>query len=258
MPRSEASARRVLAAHPKAWLAVWMAWAAGFVDVVAWVVLDHIYASHMTGNTASFAQNLVAGKLTEAFHHGWPILPFLGGLLYSATSTKIARRRGIHSSFSIALISILVLLIAVVFTASPYMSPEGTLRLPTGWLYYLLIAMLAAAMGMQTVTVTNINGLRVYTTYLTGSLSKLAENSVDFLFWMYDRLRHRHPRRVVRVLRVTPRQKHLQNAALTAGLWIGFFTGGVCGAAAEGRFALYSLFAPIAILTIASMVDLLW
>ena len=112
-------------------------------------------------------------------------------------------------------------------------------------------------MGMQTVTVTNINGLRVYTTYLTGSLAKFAEAGVDYLFWVRDRMSHRYPGRLRRVLRVSARQKALQHASLTAGLWLAFFAGGVSGAFLQAGFALFSLWAPIAVLTAAVLVDLI-
>ena len=239
--------KKRLAAHLKAWVALSMTWAAGYIDVVAYMVWYHVYVSHMTGNTASFAHDLASGDWAEAFRHGWPILPFTGGLLYSAASTKLARRRGFHSSFSIALITEIVLLTVFLFVGSRY--PE---KLP-----YLLLSLPAAAMGMQTVTVTNINGLRVYTTYLTGSLAKFAEAGVDYLFWVRDRMSHRYPGRLRRVLRVSARQKALQHASLTAGLWLAFFAGGVSGAFLQAGFALFSLWAPIAVLTAAVLVDLI-
>ncbi len=244
-----------LAAHPKAFLAVSMAWAAGFVDVVSWLVLYHVYSSHMTGNTAGFADSIAESKWQDAFYHGWPILPFIAGLLYSAATTKIARRRGFHSSFSVALITELVLLACFIVAGSRYLGANGELQAPAPWVAYAMLALPAAAMGMQTVTVTRINGLRVYTTYLTGSLSKFSEAAVDYSFWFYDRMRHRFPHRLRRVLRLSPRRKSVQHAALTAGLWTGFFAGAVCGVFAEERFALLSLLAPMAILVVAVVVD---
>ncbi len=245
-----------LAAHPKALIAVSMAWAAGFVDAVSWLVLYHVYSSHMTGNTAGFAQGLADSKWRDAFYHGWPIAPFLAGLFYSAATSKIARRRGFHSSFSVALITELLVLIGFVAAGSRYLGPNGELQAPAPWIAYLMLALPAAAMGMQTVTVTRINGLRVYTTYLTGSLSKFSEAAVDYSFWLRDRMSYRFPHRLRRVLRVTPRQKSLQHAALTAGLWMGFFGGALCGAVTQARFALLSLLAPMAILVLAVVVDI--
>lgn len=246
-----------LPGHPKAWVAVSLAWAAGFVDVAVWLVLYHVYTSHMTGNTASFADELVQGKWSDAFHYGWVILPFLGGLLYSAATTRAARLRGFHASFSIALITELLLLAAFIALGSSYVD-KAQLKPPAGAIGYLLLSMPAAAMGVQTVTVTNINGLRVYTTYLTGSLSKFSEAVVDYLFWLRDRTHGRFISRFGKVLRVSPRRRSFQHAVLTAGLWIGFFLGAFCGAFTEPRFLLLSLLAPMAILTAAVVVDLIW
>lgn len=81
---------------------------------------------------------------------------------------------------------------------------------------YVLLALPCAAMGMQTVTVTRINGLRVYTTYLTGSLSKFAEAVVDYAFWWKDSMIADADRRFWPTLRESLAQKSIQHAALTA------------------------------------------
>ena len=251
------SRRHCLPGHPKAVVAASLAWAAGFVDVTVWLILYHVYASHMTGNTASFADEIVQGKWSDAFHHGWAILPFLVGLLYSATTTKAARRRGFHSSFPVALITEVLLLGAFIVFGSRYVE-RNRLKPPAGAIGYLLLSIPTAAMGVQTVTVTRINGLRVYTTYLTGSLSKFSEAVVDYLFWLRDRTRGRLGARLGKALRVSPRRKSVQHAALTASLWVGFFVGALCGALSERRFLLFNLCAPIAVLTAAVIVDLIW
>jgi uncharacterized membrane protein YoaK (UPF0700 family) len=227
------------------------------VDITVWLILYHVYASHMTGNTASFADEIVQRNWSEAFHHGWVILPFLGGLLYSAATTKAARRKGFHSSFSIALITEVLLLASFVALGSRYVE-KNELKPPPGLIEYVLLALPAAAMGIQTVTVTNINGLRVYTTYLTGSLSKFSEAVTDYLFWLHDRTRGRVRARLGKTLRVSPRRKSFQHAILTASLWIGFFLGAFCGALAERQFVLFGLYAPMAVLTAAVVIDLMW
>ncbi len=259
MPRSargyDPLAAKHLAGRGKAFVAISMAWAAGYVDVVGWLFVHHIYSSHMTGNTATFARDLSSQSWGEAIHHGWVILPFVAGLLYSAATTKAARRHGFDSSFSIALFTELFILLLFLILGSRN-QVDGKLMTHGGATEYLLLSLPAAAMGIQTVTVTNINGLRVYTTYLTGSLSKLSEAIVDYSFWFYDRISHQFPSRVRRVLMVSPRQKSFQHAALTAGLWVGFFTGAFCGAVTAERFAFFSLLAPMAVLTAAAAVDI--
>jgi uncharacterized membrane protein YoaK (UPF0700 family) len=233
-----------------------MAWAAGFVDAVGALVLLHVYTSHMTGNTASFASNLIRNHLTEAFHHAWPIIPFVAGLVYSATTTTVARRNGIHSSFSIALITELVLLGAFIAFGTHFgidRDPEHASPL----VFYAMVSLPTAAMGIQTVTVTRVAGLRVYTTYLTGSLSKFAEGVTQYAFWFYDRTRGRFRRRIGKVIAVTPRIKYMHHALLTAGLWTGFFAGACSGVAAESRYGLFALLLPMAMLAVATAVDII-
>ena len=65
-----------LTPFPKAWLAISMSWAAGFVDAAGWLVVYHVYTSHMTGNTATFARDVaeriqtVTGGLWMGFFAG--------------------------------------------------------------------------------------------------------------------------------------------------------------------------------------------
>jgi uncharacterized membrane protein YoaK (UPF0700 family) len=256
-PKATAKAgSKRLAEHAKAWVALSMAWAAGYTDVVAWIVLYHVYVSHMTGNTAGFGDDVASGKWISAAKHGWPLIPFIAGLLYSAAATKVARRKGIHSSFSIALATEIFLLIIFVVVGARHFD-SGHIVTRSAWLSVLLISLPAAAMGAQTVTVTNINGLRVYTTYLTGSLSKFSEAVIEYLFWVRDRMHTYHPNRLRRVAAVSLRQKSLQHAALTSGLWFSFFAGAICGAALEQRMQMGCLLAPIGVLSAAVLIDLL-
>ncbi len=231
-----------------------MAWAAGFVDAVGWVLLLHVYTSHMTGNTASFASDLARGHMQEAWRHGWPIVPFLAGLFYSAAATAIARRRGFHASFSIALVSELILLAG--FIALVHARGAGQALDASSGALYGMLSCLAAAMGIQTVTVTRIGGLRVYTTYLTGSLSKFAENVTLYAFWFYDRTHGRLRHRIGKALAVSPRLSYVHHAALTAGLWLGFFTGAVCGVFTEQRWRAAALIFPMGVLAMATAIDI--
>jgi uncharacterized membrane protein YoaK (UPF0700 family) len=236
--------RRRLQNFSKAVLANLLSWCAGFVDAVGWLFVYHVYISHMTGNTASFGISAAQGNWTEAAHHAWPILPFVAGTIFTAFSTAAARRRNLHSSFSIALTVELALVLVFLFEGSR----GGSDR--------LRIALLAAAMGIQTVTVTRVAGLRIYTTYLTGSLSKFAEAVVEYGFWFRDRTRGRLRQRLGKVLRVTPRQTYMQHALLTASLWATFFAGAFSGAKLRGSIGYKSLALPAVILAFAIVVDI--
>ena len=226
-----------------------MAWAAGFVDAACWLIIDSVYTSHMTGNTAAYARSVAQGSWSQATLYGWVIVPFMLGLVYSAAMIKAARRADIHSSFAVALGTEIVALVAFIGLVVRT-RPQGV------GIEYFALSLPAAAMGIQTVTVTKINGLRVYTTYVTGSLSKCAEAVVDFGFWLRDRTRGRSWKRVKLTLRLAPRNKRLQHVLLTGGLWAGFFGGAVCGVLTQGRFGPYCLLAPVGVLVVAVGVDL--
>ena len=147
-----------LPGHPKAWLAIGLAWAAGFVDVVGWLALFHVFTAHMTGNTAAFGIDIAHRDWAEAFHHSWPLIPFMLGLLFGAVTSAWARRMGWHSSFSIALVTEVFLLACFMWFGARGSVNNGT---SSGF----LLALPSAAMGLQTVTVTRVSGLRVFTTY---------------------------------------------------------------------------------------------
>lgn len=244
-----------LSARIKTLLALALAWAAAFVDVMGWLVIYHVYTSHMTGNTAALGIALADHNWTQALHHAWPILPFVLGLLLGATTTAWARRMHWHSSFSIALVTEILLLVCLVWFGSRY-STGGQLTAASSAQFYFLLSLPSAAMGLQTVTVTRIAGLRVYTTYLTGSLTKFAEAVAHYTFWFYDRTHGRSWRRFYAALRVTPRQRFARHAALTGGLWAAYLAGAICGVLLKERYSLPALCFPIAILSIATIVDL--
>ncbi len=52
--------------------------------------------------------------------------------------------------------------------------------------YFAMIATLAFAMGIQTATLTHFGTLNVYTTFVTGTLTKFAESLSESLFWIHD------------------------------------------------------------------------
>ncbi len=222
-----------------------MALCAGFVDAACYSELSRLYTSHMTGNTASFASHVLRDGWQGAVRYGWAIACFVIGLLVSASLTHAERRRGIRSAFAAALSVEVALLLLFTLLGWAAGTPGA-----------LLIFLPAAAMGIQTVTVTRVGSLRVYTTYLTGSLAKFSEALTEYVFWFWDRTRGRFQRRIAKVLRVTPRRESAQQAALTAGLWIGFFVGAVAGFAGEDSWGRAVLTIPAALLATIILVDL--
>ena len=227
-------------------IAVLLAWVAGFVDAVGWVTVFQVYTSHMTGNTAHFGIASAQGKWSEALRFALPLPWFMAGSFFGAFTTAAARRHKVHSSFAIALSVELALVIVFILAGNHGLRNDD------------LVALLSTAMGIQTVTVTRVAGLRIYTTYLTGSLTKFAEAVVRYVFWFHDRTRGRMRRRWAKVLRVTARLSYVHHAVLLASLWGAFFAGAYSGATLRSDIGLSCLGVPAVLLLLAIIVDLCW
>jgi uncharacterized membrane protein YoaK (UPF0700 family) len=211
----------------EAWTAVAMAWCAGFVDVACYYRLARTYTSHMTGTTASIAEGLGHGDWGDVGKFSCALLSFLAGLVLSATLQHVERRQGIRSAYA-GVLAIEILLLAAFI---PLSGIRGA-PLP------LLIFLPAAAMGMQTVTIRQVGRLRVYTTYLTGNLSKFSESVTACFFSDRDRA------------------ESFRHAAVTFGLWAAFLAGGWAGISTATAWGAIALLAPMAVLAACIALDL--
>src|SRR5215475_312158 len=87
----------------KAWLAVLLAWVAGFVDAVGYVLLFRLFIAHMSGNSAAMGAHFGQGEWGEAFYRAFPIPVFVLGVIAGAALNEAASRRGVRSLFSLTL-----------------------------------------------------------------------------------------------------------------------------------------------------------
>ena len=214
-------AKQPLTFATTALIAIGMAWCAGFVDAVSYLGL------HMTGSTASMASNSLQGDWPDAIRYAWVLACFVAGLLISAALT-------------------------ISNAAKAYVQH---LQPHSRWKRRFLPA---AAMGIQTVTVTRVGSVRVYTTYVAASIAQLSEAVTEWFFWFRDRTKARFRKRVFKVLRLTFRQDSARRAVVTASLWIRFFIGAVCGAAGDHFGRLPALALPVMGLVLAIAIDFSW
>jgi uncharacterized membrane protein YoaK (UPF0700 family) len=228
-------------------IAVAMTWAAGFVDLVGYISLYGLYTSHMTGNTVAMARHISDLQWTGVVRRGWPIVAFVFGLMLGSFIYEAEKRRKIQVPFPPA-IGLEALLIGIFIAGAigsgykPDIPPQ-----PAGK-FFLMVALLAIPMGIQNVAIRQVGGINVYTTFVTGSLVKFAESLSQYLFWLRDRTRGRFRRRILKVLRISPRLLPVQRGALTLGLWTAYLTGAVCGGFSLHRWALLGMVAPFVLL----------
>ncbi len=225
-------------------MAMAMAACAGFIDVACFLRLSGVFSSFMTGNTSHFAYILEHGGLWKGARYGWAVVCFVTGLMCTASLTHLQRRRGVRSSFAAILILEDVLLALYIWYSRAPSSP-----------LWLLVFLTCFPMGMQTVTVTHIGKIRLWTTFQTGNIAQFSENFTAWLFWFWDRTRGRFRRRLGRVLRLSPRQPAARHAAATLVVWSSYFAGAMAGGGAEFAWGAVCLWIPIAALSAVALLD---
>lgn len=167
-----ASAPLFAAGGPGA-LLVFSAWAAGAVDAISYVGLGHVFTANMTGNTVLLGLALgqvqgLASLRSLAALGGFVLGVAAGALLVEAISGPEARAAAIRRAVALEG-GILAVLAAAWFMAGTEPASGGL---------YGLIALAAAAMGIQSAAVRRLNVAGVATTYITGTLTGLCAGLV--------------------------------------------------------------------------------
>jgi uncharacterized membrane protein YoaK (UPF0700 family) len=230
----------------KVWFALMLTWVAGFADSFGFLALGQIFFSAVSGNTVAVNATLARGDWAEVAHHGLPILCFVAGLFFGAILEGIASRIQVRRRFSLALAfeTFLLLCFLVVGWSCP---PYEDLPSKTPGAFYIMIAQLSGAMGIQTASLRRVRHGSVNTPFVTGNLVQALENAVNVVFNVYDRLRHQAP---------SFPADSLSKAAFYGALWFCFAVGAVCGGFGEAYWKFPALIFPIGVLTIIIICDL--
>jgi uncharacterized membrane protein YoaK (UPF0700 family) len=247
------------AVRAKGGLAFLLAWVGGFVDGVGYLLLCELFTSHQSGNSVVLGVSAGQHDWAEAVRRGFPIPVFVTGLALGAALNHVLVRRGVRSLLALPL-ALEACLLGLFMLFAGLAVEAGTLRVDNPVVFYPVAALPALAMGLQNSTLRRVGGLAVRTTFITGMLCGLAEEAVAYFFWFRGRQRGRSWRRVAVLLRLSPRQPHFNHVLLLGGLWLGFVVGAVSGASlvVQLDWKSISLAAPITVLAVVVLYDLLW
>jgi uncharacterized membrane protein YoaK (UPF0700 family) len=239
--------RRPLRALQKTPVALVLTGVAGFVDVFGYLFVYGIYVAHMSGNTVAAARHMVDLEWYGFLRNAWPIAAFIAGLIIGGIIFEAQTRGRIRLPVASTLLLEAILIAGFIAAASGIhlvasIPPQPSHR------YYLIVALLTVAMGVQNVTVRKVGGLNVYTTFVTGTLVKFGEAAASFIFWVRRRTRNRLRARLAKAMRVAPRQQDFLHMVLTAALFVAYLAGAYCGALAGLRFDLRAMFVPLSVL----------
>jgi uncharacterized membrane protein YoaK (UPF0700 family) len=157
-------------------MAIALTFASGAADVASFTTLGSVFTSVMTGNIVLWGLAAARGSLSLASHTAVSIAGYIAGVACGTWIAHGVRASGASGSgddqalpahVNWALFGELTLL------AGFAVGWEVDGASPAGWAQYVLLAVLAAAMGVQSSAVKDMGLTEVSTTYLTGTLTGL-------------------------------------------------------------------------------------
>jgi len=207
-------------------LALLLAAVAGFADVVGYLTLHQVFTAHMTGNTSKLGIALGRGDGRAALPLVSALLLFSAGVGAGTVACELGRRW----QALLGEAALLAAFTAVAATAVRHGSaPDHTLM---G--FYLLLALAATALGVQTAALTHIDAATVRTSYISGILTNLAQSGA---------------RRLLR------RTSEHASPALWAGLCACYLGGATLAVASLDAAGVWCLAGPAGLLLCAAAVD---
>lgn len=239
----------------KAWLALVLALTAGCVDAVSYLVLWKVFTAHMSGNSVASAVSAGLGETSHAMHRAFAIPIFVLGVALGAALSEALARSGVRRIFTVA-VTLEASLLLVFLLWGGALLHDGVIPPEPAWRFYLLIAVVTLAMGVQNATLRRVGSVTVRTTYISGMLTNFAEQSVQYLFWLRDHWRA-HRGHLAVLLRLSRQQSSFRHLCLQGSIWVVFALGAILGVAATLRWGLVSLLLPVACLVAIAFCDLI-
>ena len=223
----------------------------GFVDAVGWISLSQVFTANMSGNSIHVGMELGALNVWGLRPFACSIVSFVLGLILTRIAIEAAARAGVKriASATLAVEALLILCFAI---AHPEMHAGHITGQNSLW-YFALIATLAFAMGVQTATLTHLGPLTVYTTFVTGCLTKFAESFTRTLFWIHDSVR-----RGTSLSDTLARISGQEDAAATfllVGVWSCYVVGAALGTLFKHQWELKALYFPVGCLAVLILLD---
>ncbi len=228
-----------------------LAFTAGFVDIVGAITIYDVFTAHMTGTTVRMGQHLLERNWQAVILAVSVVAAFLCGSILGRLLIEIGSRTALRRVASVNLVLEGALLALVV--------PIGNSALQRGHagaesiaVICPLLATLAAAMGLQTATLTRVGPLTVHTTFITGMMNKFAQLVSRWMFLIYDI--HLGDTALGGIWR-RDRDKVSREARFIFAIWLVYFLGAICGTWFGTRSGLTALYVPCCILLICIAVD---
>jgi uncharacterized membrane protein YoaK (UPF0700 family)/anti-anti-sigma regulatory factor len=224
-------------------LAITLAWVAGYTNIVT-VLACGTVTSHVSGTASNLGRDVAEGSWPLAGFMLFLLASFFAGAALSAVLTETGRRRGWESIYVLPVLVEAALLTGLAVGIELH---DPTQRASGGTLW-LLTGVASVAMGLQNATITRISSGVIRTTHLTGVLTDLGSESVQFLLWLSDRRKNREPLSADTLIHSVGVHPTARRLALLASIVGSFAFGAGLGALAFDHVPVWSMVPPVAFL----------
>lgn len=225
-------------------VALLLTFSSGVVDIVGFLGIFRLFTAHVTGTTEHLGQSIVLGKGNEVIAASVVVGAFFAGSVFGRALVEAGGRRRFRRIASVTLTIEAAMLVAVVaakIAAAGPAAPSST---------YIYLAILAAAMGVQTATLTRVGPLTVHTTFVTGMINKLAQLVSRILFRAYDFLLGR-----ATLEKRAEQRSESRHAIFIFSIWVCYVLGAIGGTEAYLKWGIQALFVAVAGLTVGIVTD---
>jgi uncharacterized membrane protein YoaK (UPF0700 family) len=209
------------------WFALALAAIAGAVDGTGYLLLYHVFTSHMSGNTVAMTLHVASGNWREAWRHFEPIVVFFFGIVAGIALTDLLVALRVARMFSVVAGLELVLLDVFLAVAHP----------PQQW----MVVWPASAMGVQNAMLRRVGHYRVRTTFVTGMLTNTAQGLVEAI-------------QAVATHSGESREK-FADFSFYGGIWLCFACGGILAAFIALHYGTEALLLPLSGLAVLIAYD---
>lgn len=232
-------------------LAITLAWVAGYTNILT-VLACGTVTSHVSGTASNLGRDIAEGKWQLGLHALYLLLTFLVGAAASGFMTELGRRKAWESIYVLPMAFEALLLAAFAIGIELF---EHAPAQPGSTLFWLT-GIASAAMGLQNATITRISNGVVRTTHVTGVLTDLGLELVQFVWWLSDKHKDFPPgltRQIIHSARAHPTGRRL---ALLVSIIGSFAFGAALGTLAYDLKPQWAMFPPVLFLAWIILQDL--
>lgn len=234
---------------PKMIVALLLTFASGLVDIVGYLGVFHFFTAHLTGTTVQLGHNLVSHNWIDVFAAAAIVGAFVAGSVVGRAIIEAGSRKRIRRVASLTLTIEALMLVGLTEIGVQFGGLQAHANAASK--PYWSLAVLAAAMGMQTATLTGIGPLTVHTTFVTGMLNKIAQLVSHIGFRTYDLIRSKTRDPKV----IQGRRADIEAVAFLIAIWMFYVGGAAFGTWSYYVWGLRALYFAVGLLAIGIATD---